>query len=124
MLKGKILHLLKLPPPITGATLMNKYVAESKLLNNNYTNRLIQISYKTSLKAKKQFTLSKIWVFLSLHFKLFKDLLLYKPTLVYFQISPIGPAFIRDCTYIFIIKLFNTANVVSFTWPGNKRGFK
>ena len=85
---------------------MNKYVAESELLNNNYTNRLIQISYKTSLKAKKQFTLSKIWVFLSLHFKLLKDLLLYKPTLVYFQISPIGPAFIRDCTYIFIIKLF------------------
>lgn len=103
----KILLFLKLPPPVTGATLMNKFLCESELINKNVILKSIYISYKESVEKTSIFYFKKIKVILVTYFSLIKSLLAFKPDLVYFQISPFGLAFFRDCTYSFIIKLFN-----------------
>jgi len=49
--KKKVLLFLKLPPPLTGATLINQYVSESKLLKENFDIQTIRISYKNKIET-------------------------------------------------------------------------
>jgi len=102
----KVLLFLKLPLPLTGATLMNQYVLESKLLKENFDIQTIGISYKNKIEDRRIFSLRKIYTIILVWFKLFKSLVYFKPNQVYFQISPIGVAFFRDCIYILLIKIF------------------
>jgi glycosyltransferase involved in cell wall biosynthesis len=106
MPKDKILLFLKLPPPQTGATLMNKYVAESPAINQRFTTHLISISYKSKIEDVAIISFRKIATILRLYYLLLKELLQFKPDLIYFQISPLGWAFYRDCSYVFLMKIF------------------
>jgi len=106
--KNKVLLLLKTPPPLTGATLMNSFVADSKLLKEYFNTHTIGISYKDKIEDRRIFSLKKISALILTGFKLVKSLTLFKPDQVYFQISPTGIAFFRDCIYILLIKTFRT----------------
>lgn len=105
-MKNKILLLVKLPPPITGATLMNKYVADSTILKDNFNIKTIAVSYNKSVKKMGNLGILKLLKIFEYSYKLIKQLIIFKPKLVYFQISPLGSAFIRDSFYVLIIKLF------------------
>lgn len=105
-MKKKILLFLKLPPPLTGATLINQYVCESNYLARQFNLQLIPISYKSQIEDVRVLSLRKIGTIIKLYIRLIKSLVKYKPQVVYFQISPVGMAFYRDCTYIFLLKLF------------------
>ena len=102
----KILLFIKLPPPTTGATLMNQYVADSKLLRNNFNIRTIGISYALNVAEMGKFRFSKVKTICITWLRLLYELIHFKPDLVYFQISPLGLAFIRDSLYVMIMKLF------------------
>jgi len=104
--KSKILLFLKLPPPITGATLMNRYLYESKVLAEKFDIQVISICYKSKIEDTSIFSFRKIRTILILYFKLIKSLTKFNPQFVYFQISPLGVAFFRDCIYVFILKIF------------------
>lgn len=104
--KNKILLFLKLPPPITGATLMNKYVAESKLLRNNFKIHTIAISYNSSVSQMGSYSFAKFFKIIKYNSTLIKELIKFKPDLIYFQISPLGFAFLRDSLFVFTMKLF------------------
>lgn len=102
----KILLFIKIPPPITGATLMNQYVAESNLLKDKFNITTIGISYNKSVGGIGNINPIKFLLFFKYTYLLFQNLWVIKPNLVYFQISPLGRAFIRDLFYVSIIKLF------------------
>jgi glycosyltransferase involved in cell wall biosynthesis len=123
-LKNNILFLLKLPPPITGATLSNKLVYESTLLSKHFNIRRIPISYSKSLNELGRIKISKIYVFLLNLLKLLNELLLHRPELVYFQISPLGIAFYRDIMFVIITKLFRTKILFHLHGKGIKEASK
>ncbi|MBN2214927.1 MAG: glycosyltransferase family 4 protein [Bacteroidales bacterium] len=104
---NKILYILKLPPPVTGATIMNKYIAESSLLRKNFKVILLGISYKDKIDDIRILSVKKIFTIISTCFKLIYKLIINNPDLIYFQISPHGIAFFRDLTYVLLIKFFN-----------------
>jgi len=104
--KTRILLFIKLPPPLTGATLINSYVNNSKLLNDKYNIQTISISFKKTIEDVRIISFKKIIIVINLYLKLFISLIRFKPKLIYFQISPIGWAFYRDFIYVLIIKLF------------------
>jgi glycosyltransferase involved in cell wall biosynthesis len=106
MLDKKILLFLKLPPPLTGATLINKFVAESSIIKSSFKTCLIYISYKQNIEDTGFFSITKVLKILSLYFILLFRIIQFNPQIVYFQISPLGLAFYRDCTYVLIMKLF------------------
>lgn len=118
--KEKIVLLLKLPPPITGATLMNSYVAESQLLTEHFNVRILKVSYKDSIEDVRFLSLKKFYILISTWFKLLSTLRLFKPKQVYFQISPVGIAFFRDCTYVFLIKIFRISIIYHLHGKGIK----
>jgi len=62
----------------------------------------------------------KVFSILNYHIKLLKKLIIFKPNVVYFQISPLGIAFIRDCTYVFWLKIFRLHTVYHLHGKGIK----
>jgi hypothetical protein len=99
-----ILLFIKLPPPITGATIVNKYVSESHKMEREFCVKIIPASYKKDIADYKILSPRKIVVIISLLYKLIKSLIFFKPKIVYFQISPLGIAFYRDLLFILIIR--------------------
>lgn len=102
----KLLYFIKVPPPVTGATLMNKRVHDSRFLRDSFNVRSIKISYNTKVNEFGHYSVYKIFTFLLIFIKLLIELLFYRPNLIYFQISPTGWAFIRDSIFVFIMKMF------------------
>jgi glycosyltransferase involved in cell wall biosynthesis len=102
----KVLLFIKTPPPNTGATLINKYIAESPLLNSEYIIKNIEIHFQKKNTGFGKIDLSKLLIIIRLTFRLAKELLFLRPKLVYFQISPVGIAWLRDFIYVLIIKAF------------------
>lgn len=120
----RILFFIKLPPPITGATLMNKYVADSKILRSNYDLKIIAVSYnKSRLEMEKKSILKFIKV-AGYMYKLFASLLIRRPKVVYFQISPTGIAFYRDMLFISLIKTFRIKILYHLHGKGIKEASK
>ena len=85
---------------------MNSYVYESKTINEKFNVESIKISYAENSKDLGHFGFRKIFITAGVFFKLFYKLLLFRPHLIYFQISPLGGAFIRDSFFSLLIKLF------------------
>ena len=120
----KVLFFLKTPPPITGATLMNERISKSDLLFKKYHIKNIDISYSDSIKNLGRFQISKGIKFFKYFFLLTKELLFFKPDLIYFQISTTGISFVRDSLYVFMMKLFNKKIVFHLRSKGIKRAIK
>jgi len=102
----KILFFIKLPPPITGATIMNKLVVESPLVKRHFEVETIKISYSNRVSELGSFSLKKFLRTLNIALKLLKSIISKNHDLIYFQISPLGIAFIRDLFFVIIMKLF------------------
>lgn len=117
----RILLFIKVPPPITGATLMNKYVLDSKLLKENFIIRSVQISYSKSVGNLGKFSLHKFIIFTKIFFTLLIECIFNRPQFIYFQISPLGLAFFRDLIYVSLIKLFNIRIVYHLHGKGIKK---
>ena len=106
-MSNKILFFLKVPPPTTGATLMNERVINNEYLKKRFNIRSIPISYAESVADIGKNKAYKISIFIKNGFKLFYELAFHKPDLVYFQISPLGLPFLRDSLYVLLMKCFN-----------------
>lgn len=104
-MKKKILLFVKIPPPVTGATIMNQYVVESKLLNKSFDMCSIGISYNNSVNKMGSWRVGKFLRIIKYSFQLIKKLVFFKPDIVYFQISPIGLGFFRDFFYVLLMKI-------------------
>lgn len=104
--KNKILLFIKLPPPSTGATYINKIVLESKLLNSAFSIKSLKASYSRSVIELGSKSLRKTAIIIKIYLKLLKNLIIFKPDLIYFQLSPLGIAFLRDLFYVTAMKLF------------------
>lgn len=120
----KILLFIKLPPPTTGATLMNQYVADSKLLKDYFDIHTIGISYAQSVGEMGKIKFSKFFTIIKTYFRLVMQLIAFKPDLIYFQISPLGFAFIRDSLYVFLMKLFQKKIVFHIHGKGISNNIK
>lgn len=123
--RNKILFFIKTPPPVTGATLMNQRVHNSKLLRNTFDIHSIQISYQDSLSEMGKFSAEKIIKVLNVLKQLWLSLIKFCPDVVYFQISPHGLAFIRDFGYVVIMKMFRVPIIFHMRGKGirNKTNF-
>lgn len=123
-MKNKILLFIKVPPPLTGATLMNTYVSQSKLLDNSYNIKKLLVSYAKDLEDLGKLSIRKLGIVINTINTLLKILFKEKVDLVYFQISPLGLSFLRDCLYILIIKLSNTKIVFHLHGKGIEKASK
>lgn len=124
MKNKRILLLIKVPPPVTGPTLMNNRILGSELLNNNFDIRSICTSYVNNVNELGSYNFNKLITFISVFVKLFKELVFNRPSFVYFQISPLGVAFLRDFCFVIVIKLLKVKIVYHLRGKGIKEQAK
>ena len=104
--KPRLLYLLRLPPRLTGATLMNSFVYESDLIRNEFSIRTVRLPHAKFHNVVGSYSLKKLFELLLAQIKLTVSLIFYRPRFVYFQISPLGAAFIRDLMFVTLIRFF------------------
>lgn len=104
----KVLYFIQVPPPIHGVSIINKYVLESEIINENIDKKLLEIKFSDSIDELTHFSFAKFFKFINIFFSLLKLLLKFKPNFVYFSIMPVGKGFYRDFFYVLLIKTFGT----------------
>ena len=101
-----ILLFIKIPPPLTGVTVMNQRILNSEQLRTNFNIRSIPFSYMNKLSEMGTWKFKKLIIIIKLIAKLIYELIFHQPKFVYFQISPHRLAFYRDIIFVSISKLF------------------
>jgi glycosyltransferase involved in cell wall biosynthesis len=104
--KPSVLLMLQLPPPVHGASVMNRMVASSERLKARFDLQVLDINMNREHATLRALTLRKLAGSLGLSLRLMGKLLRRRPHLVYLTLSPVGLAFYRDLAFIAILKLF------------------
>jgi glycosyltransferase involved in cell wall biosynthesis len=120
-MKKKILCLVQLAPPVHGASMMNGYLTESKLINDHFTLEIINLQFNKTLGELKTFSVTKTFKAFAYAFRIVNKMIRFKPDLVYFTLSSKGFAFYRDAFYIFLIKRFKTKIIFHLHSKGIKK---
>jgi glycosyltransferase involved in cell wall biosynthesis len=116
----KILFIIQLPPPVHGASLMNKLVFDRMNLNPANKCKLIKLNFARNLSDLQKFKPRKIFRALSIVFEIIFKSISFRPDIVYFSMVPIGYVLIRDSLYLILLKLFapNSKKVIHLHRPG------
>ena len=113
-MKRKILFILHIPPPIHGSSVVGQQILNSKLITDNFECRYINLSTSIKLDEIGQKNPIKLFRYLLILTRVLFQLISFKPGLCYFAITAKGPAFYKDFTIIFIIKMFGRKIVYHF----------
>ncbi len=102
--RPKILFVLHLPPPVHGAAMVGKYIHDSKLINERFECRYINLTTASSLEDIGKTSLSKLKAFVRLIRHVRKQVKEYKPQLVYITPNAKGGAFYKDFIVVEMLK--------------------
>jgi glycosyltransferase involved in cell wall biosynthesis len=101
----KILFLMQLPPPVHGASVVNKTIKESCAVNSKYDCKFIDISPAKEISDLGKVSLGKTLKSINILYRLVVCFISFKPDLVYLTISPHGAAFYKDSLLALAVKL-------------------
>lgn len=103
-MKHRILFILHLPPPVHGAAMVGKSIHDSKLINNSFECRYINLTTASSLEDIGKVGFKKLFFFLSLLSNIRKTVLEFKPGLVYVTPNAKGGPFYKDFVVVQLLK--------------------
>lgn len=107
----KILFLFQLPPPIHGASSVNKSIFDSNFIRQELDCSFIDISPASEISDIGKVSLKKIGKTFFIFAKSIYKFIHVKPDIVYLTLSPTGPGFIKDAALAIALKLIG-ANMV------------
>ncbi len=116
----KVLFLGRFPPPVHGAALMNENYFKALSKDKNFKVKRIKINYSDTLSELGKVNLKKFFGFFIVFFKLFKELVFFRPKIIYFELAHRGFAFYRDSVYVILCKLFKRKIIFHFQAKGIK----
>ena len=122
--KSKILFFLPLPPPVTGAALRNQSLVQSKILSQTFTIKVVPFNFAEEVDDIGKFKISKLGKLVSRTITILRNLICFRPELVYFNFSLYGFAFYRDFFFIVIFKIFRKRLLFHLRTQGVKEQVK
>lgn len=114
----RILILTQLPPPVHGASVMNKIVVETVAEQENLSSRALNISPLEKIADIGKFRFYKMFHFFLFIPSLLKQLMYFRPDLIYFTMAPHGFAFYRDLVVIALLHLSGARRVLHLHGKG------
>lgn len=121
-MKTKILFIVQLPPPVHGAAVINKLIVEQEAIRLSYNVRILPLKFVTDVSKIRRFSVKKLFLMAGFFFRLFFRLMIFRPRLVYFTISPKGNSFYRDALFVSLIKMFGCRHVFHLHSRGIQQG--
>lgn len=119
---NRILFLVQLPPPVHGAAIMNEIVVNSKVIDEHFECRHVNIGAAGKIEDIGKFSLSKLLSVARTLAAIIRQLFVFRPRVVYLTLAPSGFAFYRDIIYVYIIKLFGPELVFHLHGKGFRQG--
>jgi glycosyltransferase involved in cell wall biosynthesis len=116
----KILCIVQLPPPIHGASMMNNYIVNSKMIQADFTMEIVNLQFSESIHELKKFSFSKVFKAIAFSSAILKKINTFKPDIIYFNLTPTGFAFYRDAFYILLMKQYHTNIILHLHTKGIK----
>lgn len=111
-MKPTILFILHMPPPVHGASMMGKYIHDSKMVNETFDCHYINLTTAKNLADIGRIGLQKLFQFIQLLNHIRKEVKRLKPQLVYVTPNSCGGAFYKDFIVIQLLKAMG-CNVVA-----------
>ena len=112
--KPHILFILHLPPPVHGAAEMGKYIHDSRLVNNSFVCRYINLAMARNIDDVGAFKFHKINTFLLLLRNIRKEVIVFHPDLVYITPNSKGGAFYKELVIVEMLKRMGCKVVAHF----------
>jgi len=119
-MKPKVLFILHLPPPVTGAGMVGKYIKENENLNLKYDADFINLTTAFSLNSIGKGSLKKYITIIIVFFRILKALLSKKYDLCYMTLTAKGAGFYKDVLIVTLLKIFRKKIVYHFHNKGVK----
>jgi glycosyltransferase involved in cell wall biosynthesis len=110
----KTLFVLHYPPPVHGSAVIGGYIKDSRLINESFNCRFINLGTSASVEDIGHNSIGKLLRYLSLVWQVKKQLLLFRPELCYITPTARGAGFYKDALVIAIVKLFGVRTVYHF----------
>ena len=102
--KPKVLFILHLPPPVHGASMMGKYVHDSRFINGAFDCHYVNLATAKDLADIGKFGCRKAWDFAKLLLRIRRAVERWRPQLVYVTPNSCGAAFYKDFIVVQMLK--------------------
>lgn len=112
--KPTVLFILHLPPPVHGASMMGKYIYDSRLVNGKFDSHYINLSTAKDLADIGKVGLKKLVNFIGLLRKIRKEVRRLRPQLVYVTPNACGGAFYKDFLVVEMLKRMGCRVIVHY----------
>lgn len=103
-MKPTVLFILHMPPPVHGASMMGKYIHDSKLINESFDCHYINLTTAKDLTDIGKMGLRKLFQFTQLLYRIRNEVKKLKPQLVYVTPNACGGAFYKDFVVVQLLK--------------------
>lgn len=110
----RVLFILHLPPPVHGSSMVGQYIKDSLLVNQEFDARYINLGTSKSINEIGKNPLKKVGAYLKIMSNTLKQILFFKPDVVYLAITAKGIGFYKDVVIAFMVKLFGVPLVLHF----------
>ena len=118
--QNRVLAILKVSPPVTGATAINELILNGCNSWERGTVIFKTVSYAKDIQDLGSIGFRKFSAFFRLWISVWMSLIRDKPKLVYIQMSITGMSFYRDSTILLLAKLFRKKIMVHLHGKGMK----
>jgi glycosyltransferase involved in cell wall biosynthesis len=117
----RVLFILHYPPPIHGAAMLGQYIIDSTLINTKFNCRYINLGISRSLDDIGAIGFQKWWRYLDLLAKTMRQIIVFRPDLIYFTPTSFGPGFYKDAIALLLAKALGGRLVYHFHNKGVKK---
>ena len=102
----KILFILHFPPPVHGSSIVGLSIKESKIINQTFDCRYINLLVSRTMVETGKLSITKIIRFFSVWFELLQNLIWNKPDICYLALSTSSKSFYKDAFLVFWLRIF------------------
>lgn len=113
-MKPIVLFILHMPPPVHGASMMGKYIHDSKVVNETFDCHYINLTTAKNLEDIGKAGFRKFFKFSQLLVRICKEVKRLKPQLVYVTPNACGGAFYKDFVVVQLLKIMGCNVVVHY----------
>lgn len=113
-MKKRILFILHVPPPVHGCSIVGQFIKESKIINESFECRYINLGTSDAIDLIGKKSLKKVRKYIYLLINVMRLLRNFKPDLCYITTTAKGPGMYKDFLIIYLVKLFKIKLVHHF----------